>query len=190
MRTAAPSTVTGWREFLSSRGIGCLSSDTLREAEADRPAEWMLTDAQRDEGRLGFEPAAEESLQALERRLGVRLPRTYRSFLATSNGWSSMAGGVNLLAVEQVDWFTKLTSKLLTIWSEPGMKFFVGNLEAFDRCVLISEMDDRDYFLLDPGRVGDDGEWAAYEWNEREGVELDRYASFGALVTARSASIS
>ncbi|WP_410611331.1 SMI1/KNR4 family protein [Amycolatopsis sp. lyj-109] len=112
-------TVAGWREFLLSHSIEFLNSDTLREAEADGRAEWMLTDAQREAGWLGFEPAGEESLLVAERRLGVNLPTTYRNFLSASNGWSSMAGEVDLLAVEQVDWFTKLNPGLLERWSGP-----------------------------------------------------------------------
>ncbi len=38
-------------------------------------------------GWLGFPPASEERIQALEERLGHRLPPSYRTFLTVSDGW-------------------------------------------------------------------------------------------------------
>jgi hypothetical protein len=188
VQLTVPTTVAEWRVFLLAHSIEFLHSDLLREAVEDGRAEWMVNDAQREAGWLGFEPAPDEAIQAAERRLGVELPLTYRSFLRVSNGWSSMAGEVDLLAVEEVDWFTKLDPVILEHWSAPGMERFADKVETFERCVLVSAVEDGDYWLLDPGLVEDGGEWVAYEWHAGDGTDPERYVSFGALLMSRSAS--
>ncbi len=47
---------------------------------------------------LGFPPAPEERLRALEERLGHRLPPSYRTFLAVSDGWRHAGDFVWVLA--------------------------------------------------------------------------------------------
>jgi SMI1 / KNR4 family (SUKH-1) len=36
---------------------------------------------------LGYKPATEAEVERLERRLGYRLPPSFRAFLLTTNGW-------------------------------------------------------------------------------------------------------
>ncbi|WP_405866165.1 SMI1/KNR4 family protein [Streptomyces sp. NBC_00005] len=48
--------------------------------------------------RLGFPPASEERILAVEERLGHRLAPSYRTFLAVSDGWRNAGGFVRLLA--------------------------------------------------------------------------------------------
>jgi len=73
-------TVDAWREFLRSH-----SADFLGSASAEELSE--LTDDQRAAEWLGFEGASTAELTALEERLGMALPPSYRTFLQTSNGW-------------------------------------------------------------------------------------------------------
>ncbi len=54
-------------------------------------------------GSLLREPATEEEIQAAERRLGVRLPPSYREFLLVSNGAYADETGVNLVWDEDGD---------------------------------------------------------------------------------------
>jgi hypothetical protein len=80
-----------WRSFLlewsgewaDSRPDG----EAGDEEEAARRARW-----------LGFPPASEERIAALEQRLGRRMPPSYREFLKVSDGWRHAGGFVSLLA--------------------------------------------------------------------------------------------
>jgi hypothetical protein len=58
------------------------------------------------QGWLGHPPASPAQIDTAEVRLGVRLPPSYREFLAASNGWQQVAQEAGkLLPVESIDWF-------------------------------------------------------------------------------------
>jgi HEAT repeat protein len=78
--------------------------------------------------RLLHDPATEDAVQALERRIGVRLPPSYRSFLLYSNGADTLpgfgvisreegsAGPTALLDADRVGWARDLERQLVGIW--------------------------------------------------------------------------
>ena len=67
------------------------------------------------------EPASEQTVLAVEERLGVRLPPMYRNFLLTSNGWNCI-GELDLLKAEEIGWFAEREAWLLDSWSGPGLE--------------------------------------------------------------------
>ncbi|MEU9714318.1 SMI1/KNR4 family protein [Streptomyces sp. NPDC047976] len=71
----------------------------LRAWSAEREAA-MRTEAPAEPplGWLGFDPAPPERIAALEARLGVPLPPSYRSFLEVTDGWRWAGEFVELLA--------------------------------------------------------------------------------------------
>ncbi|MET8949953.1 SMI1/KNR4 family protein [Streptomyces sp. NPDC004393] len=189
MPESFPSTVTEWREFLSDYSSKFLNSNCLREAESEGRAQYLLSEAQREAGWLGYEPASEEAVLAAEERLGVRLPPTYRNFLLTSNGWSGI-GGLDLLEVDEIGWFPDLDPQLLEAWSE--LDFFADDLEILKRCLLIS-IDDGGSggnWLLHADSAGEDGDWTAYEWWPGEGGDLEENDNFAALVSNAANALS
>ncbi|NSC19845.1 SMI1/KNR4 family protein [Streptomyces albus subsp. chlorinus] len=181
---SGPLTVTEWREFLSDYSSTFLNSNYLRTAESDGNAEYMLSQTQREAGWLGYEPAGEEAVLAAEERLGVRLPPTYRNFLLTSNGWSSI-GELDLLKVEENGWFPDLEPQLFQAWSSPGLEFFADDLELLKRCPLISiDGGSGGRWLLHADSAREDGEWTAYEWWPGEGGDLEENDNFAAMVAS------
>lgn len=57
-------------------------------------------------GWCGLPPASETEILRTERRLGITLPPSYRSFLSISNGWCPFDDLVErLLSAEQIDRF-------------------------------------------------------------------------------------
>jgi hypothetical protein len=55
---------------------------------------------------LGFPGASEVQIAAVEARLSIRLPPSYREFLKVSNGWRQTTPFIyRILAVEEVEWF-------------------------------------------------------------------------------------
>jgi hypothetical protein len=67
-----------WSAFLDEFGRELLEDDDIRD---QLPEEVVAS------GWLGFAGATEAEIQALQQRLGVQLPPSYRDFLAASNGW-------------------------------------------------------------------------------------------------------
>ncbi|MEU6218137.1 SMI1/KNR4 family protein [Streptomyces sp. NPDC047022] len=182
-------TATQWRTFLSDYSSKFLNSDYLREADSEGTD--LLSEAQREAGWLGYEPASEEAILAAEERLGVRLPPTYRNFLLTTNGWNNI-GGLDLLKVDEIGWFPDLQAELLGWWSSPDMDHFAESVEILKRCLLISV----DWggsggnWLLHADSAGENGEWTAYEWWPGEGGDLEDHDSFAAMALHAEDAIS
>jgi hypothetical protein len=171
-----PVTPPEWRGFLDG-----YSDDYLRQAGEEEMA--RLTEGQRESRWLGYEPAGEKAVAAVEERLGVRLPPSYRGFLFTSNGWRDIDPELDeLLTVEELGWFADIEAELLGWWSDAGHDDLVAKV---GRCLLVSGPTDcAVYWLLDPKEIGPDGEWAAYEWATGDGSAPVPYPSFGALVVS------
>ena len=174
-----PETPNEWRAFLSS-----YSDDYLRLADEDEIA--TLDKAQRENRWLGYEPAGADALRAAEERLGVSLPPSYRNFLLVSDGWRDIDPELcELLKIDEIGWFSDIDPDLLSSWSEAGVEDVVEQVEA--GLLGSGETDCAVYWLLDPTKIGPDGEWTAYEWATGDGSDPSPYPSFGALVlTARN----
>ncbi|MET7480138.1 SMI1/KNR4 family protein [Streptomyces sp. NPDC005648] len=137
---------------------------------------------------LGFPPASEERIRALEERLGLRLPPSYRSFLAATDGWRHAGGFVWLLAG---------TDQVRRHEDAAGLsEYFPGELDGsptpeeellagmWGRALQLDVESDMVYVLLDPGDVDDAGEWAVYTWASWRASPPERYASFRAFMEA------
>src|SRR5262249_55240455 len=70
-------------------------------------------------GWLGFPPATQTQIKALEKRLGTRLPPSYRTFLQTTNGWRHSGAFIrDLLPARRVAWFRDRHRDWLDAWRE------------------------------------------------------------------------
>jgi hypothetical protein len=136
-------------------------------------------------GWLGSAPADESTLVATEARLGTRLPPSYRSFLAASNGFVQPDLIVpRLRASSEIGWYGELAPESVEIWSQ-----FADADEQTGRlgtCLQVSDVElvGDAVYLLDPTRSSSDGEWDAYffaSWVPG----VDRYPSFLALMEAK-----
>jgi hypothetical protein len=185
MNRSAPLTVFEWREFLRSYSSEFLDSSYLRAAEAEGRAQWMVSDVQREAGWLGYEPASADAILAAERRLGVRLPPSYRNFLLASNGWSTMAYSLDLLKVEEIGWFGELEPELLVAWSALGIEHFAGHKRLLERCLLVTGPAEGDSWLLDADSAAANGEWAAYSWWAADAQDPEPYDNFSVLVASQ-----
>ena len=98
-------TVEEWRTFLQKWSDEWLSTDE-DFPNAVRKSRW-----------LGYKPATEEQIAQLEERLGYRLPPSYRSFLATTNGWRRTSSFVERVrAAKDVKWLEDDDPQLVDIW--------------------------------------------------------------------------
>lgn len=144
--------------------------------EAARHARW-----------LGFTPAPHARIAALEERLGRRLPPSYRAFLHVTDGWRHAGGFVwRLAGTEDVRphqdacGFAAWFREELDEDSTPEEVLLAGMGE---RALQLDVESDATYVLMDPGDVGDDGEWAVYTYATWSGdYHPCRYASFRAFM--------
>ncbi|MFG2091852.1 MULTISPECIES: SMI1/KNR4 family protein [unclassified Spirillospora] len=172
-------TVEQWRRYLAE-----YSAEVLRVAPEDELHE--VSDLQRSAGWLGFDGAGEGRLAVLEQRLGVRLPQSYRSFLAASDGWLNIGPFMWTMRTSgEVGWLRDADAGLWEILRENATP---EETALVDRALLVSGDGDAQYWLLDPGDVSAAGEWAAYVWASWYPGLGDRYDSFAALVDAERAS--
>ncbi|MFI2380295.1 SMI1/KNR4 family protein [Streptomyces sp. NPDC018964] len=169
-----------WRSFLlewSGEWADSLPDDEARgEAdEAARQARW-----------LGFPPASEERIAALEKRLGRRMPPSYREFLKVSDGWRHAGGFVSLLAgTADARWHDD-ESELAAMFEE-DLDDDAGPEERWEadlwrRGLQLDVESDVTYVLMDPEDVDEDGEWAVYTWASWRAAPPERHASFLAFM--------
>lgn len=131
---------------------------------------------------LGFPPASEELIAAMEERLGRRMPPSYREFLKVSDGWRHAGGFVSLLAGTTAAHWHDNESGLADMFEEyqdedagPEER---QEADIWRRGLQLDVASDITYVLLDPGDVGEDGEWAVYTWASWRAEAPERYTSF------------
>lgn len=169
-----------WREYLSEYSADVLRAGTDSELE-------LVSPQQRAAGWLGFQGAGHERLSALEQRLGTTLPPSYRAFLMVSDGWCNLGPFMwTMRTTDEVDWLRNAEPELWAILRDDEAP--TEEAELADRALLISAAGDGQYWLLDPGDVSADGEWAAHVWSSWSPGFGDRFASFAALVDAERES--
>lgn len=160
-----------------------------------------------DRDWLGAPGASEGELRAAEERLGLRLPPSYREFLACSNGWacagpSSMCGGalrpastIDRFAREHADWIEAYVGPAGGHDTTPEDHLVYGptqdcvafRLAYLGECLQISDVQDGGVYLLNPA-VSRDGEWEAWHFaNWLPGAT--RFRSFRELVEGLVAQV-
>ncbi|MFI7321895.1 SMI1/KNR4 family protein [Streptomyces venezuelae] len=167
-----------WRPFLR-RWSAEWSDSVLHEDET-----WTAEEeaALRDRW-LGFPPASEERIAAMEQRLGRRMPPSYREFLGVSDGWQHAGGFVTLLAgVAEARWhdnesgLADMFEEYLDEDSGPDERREAG---LWRRGLQLDVESDGTYVVLDPEDVDEDGEWAVYTWAGWRAAPPARFANFG-----------
>ncbi|MEV8321250.1 SMI1/KNR4 family protein [Streptomyces sp. NPDC059900] len=133
--------------------------------------------------------ASEAEIAAAEKRLGLRLPPSYRQFLAVSDGWhvDQTAGVYQLGGVADIDWSRDpydLTALYTENLDEDPSEKEVLLAGMWARSLRLETDSDMTLALLDPGDRDDDGEWALYIYKGWSGEFPDRYPSFRAYMEA------
>ncbi|MGW3288424.1 SMI1/KNR4 family protein [Streptomyces sp. NPDC001002] len=174
------STAFDWRPFLL--GWSGEWADSLRDGEA----RGAVDEAARQARWLGFPPAAEDRISAMEERLGRQVPPSYREFLKVSDGWRHAGGFVWLLAgTEDAHWHHN-ESGLADVFEEyldedagPEER---READTWRRGLQLSVESDAMYVVFDPEDVDEDGEWAVYTWAGWRAAPPERYANFLAFM--------
>ncbi|WP_405783439.1 SMI1/KNR4 family protein [Streptomyces sp. NBC_00859] len=164
-----------WRPFLlgwSGEWSDSLSDEEARgEDEGARRARW-----------LGFPSASEERIAAMEKRLGRRMPPSYREFLEVSDGWRHAGEFIWLLAgTTDARWHNNESG--LADMFEEYLDEDAGPAERQDadiwrRGLQLEVESDATHVLMDPEDADEDGEWAVYTWAGWRAEPPARYANF------------
>ncbi|MEE1810128.1 SMI1/KNR4 family protein [Streptomyces sp. BE133] len=169
-------TAFDWRLFLlkwSGEWADSLPDGETRDEddEVARRARW-----------LGFPPASEERIAAMEERLGRRMPPSYRKFLKVSDGWRHAGGFVWLLAGTKEACWHNDESGLADIFEEyldedagPEER---READIWRRGLQLDVESDITHVLMDPEDVDEDGEWAVYTWASWRAAPPERHANF------------
>ncbi|MBQ0984763.1 SMI1/KNR4 family protein [Streptomyces sp. F63] len=168
-----------WRAFL-----GRWQEEWVPRGDGDEDEDGERTAA--GPGRPGADEAV---IAAAEKRLGRRLPPSYREFLAVSDGWhvDETAGVYQLGGAADIDWFrdpydmTPLYEENLGDDPREEDVLLAG---MWRRALRLETDSDMSHALLDPGDTGRDGEWALYLYKGWGGELPDRYPSFRAYMEA------
>jgi hypothetical protein len=157
----------GWKPFLKR-----WSEEWYRANPDECPDGQVPPDAW-----LGFPPASPDEVADLERRLGRRLPPSYREFLLVTNGWRHAGPFVwRLSNTSEIGWMRDLEPDFV----DGDVEYPIGDPEEdlLARALLISAEADVGYVFLDPDDVDERGEWAAYDWFSWTAMPPERSDSF------------
>lgn len=151
-------------------------------------------------GWLGEPGAAVDEISSAEQRLGMRLPPSYRAFLALSNGFNDVGPFIyRLYKAAEIEWFRVRNQDWIDAYQtgevispeehlahpEDCVRFRAAYLSA---CLQISEEGDSAVVLLNPEVVNGEGEWETWFFaNWYPGAE--RFPSFTAYVESELESI-
>ncbi|HYV91526.1 MAG TPA: SMI1/KNR4 family protein [Chitinophagales bacterium] len=124
---------------------------------------------------LGFPPAKKDEITTAETRLNIKLPKEYKDFLLTTNGFHPFSFTPTLLPVDKIDWLKKLDPQLVEIWSESMNEVDKDFVESFSNSILIGGQQEEQQLLLIPPTKNKNWEcWFFASWNAGE----TKYANF------------
>ena len=185
-----------WPELLAEISELITSDESFVEGNNSQ----LITDAQRQIKWLGKPGATEAELALLEERLQQKLPPSYRSFLAASNGFGPIDYFIyDLYSTAEVDWLAIKDSFVVELWEKDTMPTDDPELEderylLYDgsqiagilrpghmrQCLMISNWGDAGFLALNPA-IQHEGEWEAWHFaNWNPGTV--RYRSFAELM--------
>lgn len=162
---------TKWKAFLTDYNRELLSYEDVVES---LPCELIKT------GWLGQNGAPDAQVEAAERRLGICLPPSYRTFLKVSNGWRAPSISIRaLLQAAEVVWFREQYQDWIDAYVGPSegsppisdQEYFIYGAkqdcvrfrtEYLQKALQISTEDDSAVVLLNPEVVTPEGEWEAW----------------------------
>ena len=146
-----------------------------------------LTARQIEARWLGEPPASDEQIVEAERRLGIRLPPSYRAFLKISNGWFHPSLAVSRMAsIEEVTFTRDSHSDMVEAWAELAERDWIEAERDLAATLMISKLSDFDQgarLMLNPVRIRD-GEMDAWTFF-CEVWGADPYPSFWHLMAAQ-----
>ncbi|WP_080393070.1 SMI1/KNR4 family protein [Stenotrophomonas beteli] len=197
-----PASADDWLDLLTRLSQQALSTleERLAAPEIDmgmQPfAEWYPDSPLADVARraltgtldwCGVPGASEQAIVDAEKRLGVRLPKSYRDFLKVSNGFAMPGRFIDiLLPVELIRPFGQDNEEIVQIRRElvvdPVVEAFEYHL---DRAIQVSgtpQMGD-DFILLDTHHSTALNECDAHLYSR---VDIDWYASFAHLMAEKA----
>lgn len=183
-----------------STALGELLSEISRVQLADRRIAAGMPDHKITAGWLGEPGAAEAEIVSAEQRLGIRLPPSYRAFLADSNGFDHIGPFIyRLYSAGEIDWFRVRNQDWIDAYQigdditpeehlatpDDCVRFRTAYLSS---CLQISEEGDSAVVLMNPEVLNDEGEWETWffaNWNPG----ATRYPSFRAYVASELESL-
>lgn len=163
-----------------------------------------------DDESLGTDGASPDEIRALEQKLGVTLPPSYRAFLSVSNGFAQPGHLIpRLLETSQVDWLKNFPDHGIDEWIAaekhygepppiPDAEYFVYGpgqrteqlrSEYLWQAVQVSDLElgGTAVYLLNSAVQFPNGEWEAWLWAHwLPGAQ--RYRSFWDLMLAERQS--
>jgi hypothetical protein len=168
----------------------------------DRDLAVSMPDHKLSSGWLGEEGASEAEIACAEQRLGVKLPPSYRAFLAESNGFDNIGPFIyRLYNVAEIEWFRVRDPQWVEAWQNDDYpdasreehladpKNCVVLRRAYlSSCLQISDVGDSAVVLLNPEVVNGEGEWETWFFSNW-GPGATRYPSFRAYIESELESI-
>ena len=131
-------------------------------------------------------PASPRTIDEYEKRIGLKLPPSYRAFLELYNGYDWLAFSGPLLSIEEVSPGGRYYQDIVR-WKKSSARYGLG--EVFDGIVIAYQGQPNSWVYLDPHRRSAEGEMVVVTWDPdssqesadlvgffRQQIELCEYA--------------
>ena len=120
--------------------------------------------------------ATSDEIQALESRLGVKLPPSYTRFLGITNGLRKGKNSLAFLPTSKIAWFRDVDRAWIAAYRDEG-----ADVPHLEDALRIAGPHDGEIYLLNPRVKMKSGEWEAWRFSNHLPGET-RYASLRALL--------
>ena len=174
-----------WREFLEEL------SELIFEHASQRESSVIvshLSEEMRSRRYVGFDGASETQICEAEKRLGVKFPPSYRTFLSVSNGWPDVWNAVEpgeLWPTEKIAWTRDQDPEIIEIFGDQygeemtleahlaarGKDFGEYGANFMRNLLSISDHGDACDLVLCPDVVNASGDWECWKISSWGGVE-------------------
>src|SRR6186713_915757 len=161
--------MTEWRDRL----------EQIRRAQT----EIMRTRPYKDFGLVPNPGASESAIATAEARIGVRLPKSYREFLAVHDGWPRFYDGATLLGTANLGRreYEEVVQAVFRSAETPVPDIGPPSSRRMLRRPLIPfgvDLQGTTMFAFDQSQVGPDGEMAVIAWVSEIGLTFQGFGDF------------
>lgn len=156
---------TTYTDLLKQISINAIKLGDFEYSETELKQQW-----------LGTIPASNSEIESAEQRLGIVLPKEYKDFLTTTNGFKATSNIYPTFhEIEKIDYLYKLDKFQVDIWLQEGTED-IGN--KLKRSILIAGIGEEQYFLLIPPLTNEPWKyWSFASWYPGE-VTHDTFKAF------------
>ena len=151
-----------WKELLQEISTIAIEKD-----------DWLFEEDIKQSGWLGINPATPEEIEQNEKRLGIILPKEYKEFMLTTNGFIAPSSiGITMAPVHKIDWLINVDDSLIDWYDAISDDEEYQQLsKKFKKALFVGGFSEEQHLFLIPNDTTEDWEcWFFAFWSPGETI--------------------